>query len=81
MKYFSREITERKPINRFGRLGYVAITEYVKTNDITPFNRGKRIRFEENQEAKKYLLHLEKDTVYREEGEILSRHAAKPYKW
>ena len=73
MKYYSREITERKPVNRFGRLGFVQVVEYVKTNDITPFNKGKKIRFLEDKDARKYLLHLEKDTVYSEDIKTLSR--------
>lgn len=77
MKYYSRELTERKIINKFGRLGYVLIKEYVKTNNIEPFNKGKRIKFAESPEAKKYLLHKDKDKVYKEEGETVSRHASK----
>ena len=45
MKYFKREITKREAINSFGRIGYPAYYEIVKTNDITPFNKGKRIFF------------------------------------
>lgn len=77
MKYYSRSITARKPINRFGRLGYVEVTEYVKTNEIATFNVNLRHKFQETPEAKAYLLHKEKDRVYAEEGAILSRNASK----
>lgn len=73
MKYYKRELTKRTEVNRFGRLGYVALTEYVKTNDIDKFNKGKRIKFNESKDAKRFLLHLEKDRVYELEGETLSR--------
>ena len=34
MKYYSREVTKREPINRFGKLGFVLYKEMVKTFDI-----------------------------------------------
>lgn len=77
MKYFQREITKREVINRFGRLGYVLYTEYVKTNDINKFNKGLKIKFFESDKAKKYLLHKNINTVYEEPGEIVSHHASK----
>lgn len=67
MKYYSREITKREPINRFGKLGFVLYKEMVKTNNIEQFNKGKRIKFEEDLEAKKYLYHKDKNYVYSEE--------------
>ena len=45
MKLYSRELTKRMPVNRFGRLGYVLVREYVATEDIAPYNKGKRIKF------------------------------------
>lgn len=73
MKYYTREITERKAVNKFGRLGYVLVNEYVKTNSIDTFNKGKRIRFVESKDAKKYLLHKDTDTIYKEDAKILSK--------
>lgn len=63
MKYYQRTVTKREPINRFGKLGYVPYVEHVKTNDITPYNKGKRILFEETKD-KSFLLHKEHDVVY-----------------
>lgn len=77
MKYYSREVTERKPINSYGRLGYVLVTEYVKTNDIDRFNKGKRIIFTESKQARTYLYHLEANKVYKVTGEVVSRNASK----
>lgn len=73
MKYYSREITERKAVNRFGRLGYVQVAEYVKTNSIDAFNKGKRIKFVESADARKYLLHKNADQVYKEDLKVLSK--------
>lgn len=67
MKYYSREITKREPINRFGKLGFVLYKEMIKTNDIDKFNKGKRIKFEEDEEARKYLYHKDSNIVYAEE--------------
>lgn len=69
MKYFKREITKREAINSFGRIGYPVYYEIVKTNDITPFNKGKRIYFWEisKEDAKKIagnLKKIKKDNVY-----------------
>lgn len=77
MKYYKREVTERKAVNHFGRLGYVLIVEYVKTNNIEQFNKGKKIKYYEDQEAKKYLLHLKADIIYKEDLEVVSCHASK----
>ena len=69
MKYYEREITKREAINHFGKLGYVPYIEYVKTNDIAPFNKGKRIHFYETDEARKYLYRGKKqDVVYSEKA-------------
>ena len=66
MKYYSRKITKREPINRFGKLGFVLYKEMVKTNDIDKFNKNKRIKFAEDEEARKYLYHKDKNRVYCE---------------
>lgn len=75
MKYYERTLTQRKAVNRFGRLGFVLVRETVKTNDITPFNKGKRIRFVEtnDRDIVRQLRKQEKDTVYQEDLETLSR--------
>lgn len=58
---FSREITKRGPINKYGKLGYKTHREVVcfETNSeeealekLTPFNKGKHIKF-----RKDYSLH------------------------
>lgn len=67
MKYYSRIVTKREAINRFGKLGYVPYLEYVKTNDISEFNKNKRILFVEDDEVKRELRKLNKDCVYRKE--------------
>lgn len=65
MKYYSREITKRESINRFGKLGFIPYIEYIKTNDIEKYNKNKKIKFSEISD-KKYLLHKKKDIVYSE---------------
>lgn len=47
MKLYYRTITKREIINRFGKLGFVPYLQMVKTDDITPFNKGKRIKYKE----------------------------------
>lgn len=60
MKYFKREVTKRETINHYGKIGYPIYYEIVKTNDITPFNKGKRIYFLETskEEIKKIVGNL-----------------------
>lgn len=79
MKYYARTVLVRKPVNKFGRLGYVETEEYVKTNDIAKFNKGKRIPFYESESARQALRSKDKqaDKVYQEEKTIVSRHASK----
>lgn len=67
MKYYSRIVTVREKINRFGKLGYVPYLEYVKTNEVEKFNKRKRIKFEEDDNVRKELRKLNKDCVYRKE--------------
>lgn len=84
MKLYTRTVTERKPINKFGRLGFVEVLEAVRTDDITPFNKGKKIRFRETSED----LHqhfgdvdlMKADTVYKADLEVRSRHAARRWR-
>ena len=73
MKSYSREVTAREAVNRFGKICYVLKKECVKTDDITPFNKGKKIRFREDPEMDIYLKKLEQDTVYTEVVKILSK--------
>ena len=68
MKYYSREVTKREPINRFGKLGFVLYKEMVKTNDIDKFNKNKRIKCTEDEEAIKYLYHKNSDIIYSEKN-------------
>ena len=69
MKYYSREVTKREPINRFGKIGYVLYKEMVKTNNIDKFNKGKQIKFEEdNEQARHYLYHKNSDIIYSEKN-------------
>lgn len=70
MKYYSRIVTKREAINRFGKLGYVPYLEYVKTNDISKFNKNKRILFVEDEKVRKELRKLEKNKVYDRKVEI-----------
>ena len=65
MKYYSRIIYKREPINRYGKLGFVEYVEFVKTNSIDRFNYRKQIKFTETINAKQLLLHgHEADHVY-----------------
>ena len=66
MKYYSRKVTKREPIDRFGKLGFVLYKEMVKTNNIEQFNKGKRIKFEEDLEVRQYLYHKDENYVYSE---------------
>lgn len=47
MKLYSREVTRRMPVNKFGRLGYVLVREYVATDAIDRYNKRKHIKFKE----------------------------------
>lgn len=50
MKYYSRTVTHREAINRFGKLGFVPYVEMFKANRDSvadELNKGKRIRFTE----------------------------------
>lgn len=71
MKYYSREVTQREAINRFGKLGFVLYVKFFKTNNdevVEKFNKGKRIRFSEteNKDIIKSLRASEKDKIYKE---------------
>lgn len=73
MKSYLRTVTVRKAVNRFGRLGYVLINEYVKTDDIDRYNKRKHIKFIESKEAEEYLRDLDIDRIYTEDLKVLSR--------
>lgn len=45
MNIYAREVIKRVKINGFGKLGFRKVVEFVRTNDIEPFNKGKRIKF------------------------------------
>lgn len=47
MKLYSREVTRRMQVNRFGRLGFVLVREYVATEDIDRYNKRKHVKFKE----------------------------------
>lgn len=86
MKYYERTLTKRKACGSYGKLLYINVTEYVKTNNVEEFNKGKRIKFLETSNAKKFLLHKEKDYVYEVEeelsqSEINSRKSVSNSKW
>lgn len=66
MKYYERVVSHREAINHFGKIGYPKYYEYVKTNDISKFNKGKQIYFYESENARKFLYHLEKNKIYSE---------------
>lgn len=68
MIYAERTITKREPINRFGKLGFVAYKQYFKTDKESFFaeqNKGKRVRFESVKRDAKFL-HIEKNRIYEE---------------
>lgn len=62
-KYYHRVVTRRESINRWGKLGYIAYDEFVKTSDVTPFNKGLKIRFQELNNRPKCLIHASEDQV------------------
>lgn len=65
-KYYERTVTHREAINRFGKIGYPKYIEYIKTDNIEKFNKGKKIWFFESDRARKFLYHLEKNKIYSE---------------
>lgn len=44
-QFYSREVTKRVEVNRFGKLGYKLYQEMVMTDDISKFNHRKKIKF------------------------------------
>lgn len=70
MKYYKREITVRDYQGSHKKAVFVPQTEYVKTNDISPFNKNKRVKFEESEDAKKFLRRKAKDTVIVETKQL-----------
>lgn len=52
---YGREITKRVKINRFGKLSYRKVVEFIRTNDIEPFNKGKRIKFKKFENLSEFL--------------------------
>ena len=74
MKYYHRQITKREEINRWGKLGYIIYDEYVKTNDIAPFNKGKRIKFTEIYRPR-VLVHAKVDTIIEISHDISNTEA------
>ena len=47
MKFYYRYVTKRVAINKYGKLGFRKFMEVVLTDDITPFNYRKQIKFYE----------------------------------
>ena len=72
MKYYSREVTKREPINRFGKLGFVLYKEMVKTNDIGKFNKNKRIKRDD-------LLKIVNETLKKSNQKEISLSSLKRY--
>lgn len=72
MKYYERTYIGIDYQGPHGKKVYVPTKEYVKTNDIKPFNFKKQYKFEESKEAKKYLLHKEVNQVYIEHEQLSS---------
>jgi|GEM_PF-6049539 hypothetical protein len=86
MKYYKRSVTKRGSINSSGKLGYFTSNEFVKTNNIDSFNKGKRIPFCESIEAKRRLLHEPKDLVVADDvkpssSEAHFRKSVSKYRW
>ena len=68
MKLYSRLVTKREAINRFGKLGYVLKLELVRTEHIEKYNHRKRIMFGEETNEDVINIYgeqcLEADKVY-----------------
>lgn len=65
MKYYSREVTHREKINRFGKIGTPLYVEYFKANSdktVEEFNKGKRIKFTETTD-KEIIKELRKGEI------------------
>lgn len=69
MKYYEKTSYSQNYDQPLWKLGYIPKKEFVKTNNIDKFNKGKKIKFQETQEAKRLLCHLDKDVVYSTEVE------------
>ena len=84
MYMLSRETTVRKPINQYGRLGYVKVVEWIVTENPEAHQKGKRIKYDvrpmlEDEVAEFIAEGHYIDKVYRNDIEIVSRHAGSRY--
>ena len=74
LKVYSREVTKRVAINRFGKLGFRDYIEYVVTNDVSIHNYRKQHKFIERDitidelKDKLHLKNIEVDKVYEKEN-------------
>lgn len=69
MRYYERTIKVRKPINQYGKIGYVPTYEYVMTDDISKYNYRKVWKFYESREAAAFFSNPNRqpDHVYQVE--------------
>ena len=74
MNYYKRTITKREVINNYGKLGYIAYDQFVKTNDIAPFNKGKRVAFEPIKKPRE-LIHAKANTIVEVRHDISNSEA------
>ena len=70
MNYYERTITIKDYQGKWGKAVYVEQTQFVKTNNIAVFNKGKKIRFVETENARNYLLHRHANVVYSETEQL-----------
>ena len=65
-KIVEAENCEEENITEEYLKGYISGLEMAKTNNIEQFNKGKRIKFEEDLEVRQYLYHKDENYVYSE---------------
>lgn len=69
MKYYTRTVSRREPINKYGKLGYPRYEEFFKTNDesfLNKMNYGKKIKFKECANGEIYFNDIEENVLYSE---------------
>lgn len=72
LKLYERQVTKRAPVNKFGRLGYVLVSEKIATEDIEKYNKRKHIKFKEIADQDVACAFIP-DQVYETQLKVLSK--------
>ncbi len=65
IELYSRIISKREAINRYGKLGFNYYLEFVYTEDITPYNYRKKVKFQKCENTD-YLYLIKLNQNYHE---------------